>query len=345
MAKTKKNLFIHGGYPKCASTSLQDFLFLNKEPLQNKGFLYPAFENKNILTHERTNGFDISLFILNDNNEYLNKRFDTLNFPEQERKKYIKNLENSFSYTKQQINDSNLNNIVLSSEFFSVNSSNILKFKNEFKEFNIKFIFYIRTPVSFICSAFQQNAKGALRNTLPLDEYIDKDLELNINYFEKFDDYIEVFGKENIILRPLENEQFKNGCIYSDFLNILGLEPDESFSLLKRNSNESSSFEVTELIRLINRLPYDMEIKNKMRKLALNVQFQNNTKIIDTLTEEQIQKIKNKYDPIISKYAKELLNQDKMFLNDKYEAKVSKTSLNNQDIEDILKTLTLKINI
>ena len=112
---------------------------------------------------------------------------------------------------------------------------------------------------------------------------------------------------------------------------------DDDFIILDNNQNESLSFELIELLRIINGLFVAKSSQQEMRNIALQkVKFRNNTKIIETLTEEQVHEIKNKYDPVLNKLAQDFLDQEKMFINDEYEAKAVKTSLNNQDVEDIL---------
>lgn len=96
----------------------------------------------------------------------------------------------------------------------------------------IKILGYVRPPVSFINSIFQEQVKhgrGSLRE-LAVPHYRSR--------FEKFDN---VFGVENVILRRFNSNSFPNGCIVADFCDQTGLPtPDPA---LTERVNESLSRE------------------------------------------------------------------------------------------------------
>jgi len=86
----------------------------------------------------------------------------------------------------------------------------------------IKVVAYVRSPLGFMNSAFQQqlkHGKTAFRFAAARPKYRRR--------FEKFD---EIFGRENVILRKFNPAAFPNGCIVADFCRMLGIQgppPDQ----------------------------------------------------------------------------------------------------------------------
>jgi hypothetical protein len=95
----------------------------------------------------------------------------------------------------------------------------------------IRVIGYVRPPVSYKISIFQEMVKGG-RSTLELDK-------IKLNYRRKFEKFDQVFGRENVILRKFDPASFADGCTVSDFFATIGLAPPER-STIKR-ANESMS--------------------------------------------------------------------------------------------------------
>lgn len=93
----------------------------------------------------------------------------------------------------------------------------------------IRVIGYVRPPISYKISIFQEMVKGG-RSTLELDK-------IKLNYRRKFEKFDQVFGRDNVILRKFDPATFANGCTVSDFFATIGLAPPER-STIKR-ANES----------------------------------------------------------------------------------------------------------
>jgi hypothetical protein len=71
------------------------------------------------------------------------------------------------------------------------------------------------------------------------------------------DQWAEVFGKENLRVRPYEQQQFAGGDIFSDFLCQLGLEMTEEFIRPSKKINASYRIDALEAMRLLNCLPLE----------------------------------------------------------------------------------------
>ncbi len=62
-----------------------------------------------------------------------------------------------------------------------------------------------------------------------------------------------IFGKSNIKVRPYDFNQFKNGSIFDDFLDVLGLNLTDEYTIDKSFVNEAMPLSAIEVKRLINK--------------------------------------------------------------------------------------------
>ena len=99
---------------------------------------------------------------------------------------------------------------------------------------------YMREPVGYSISAFQQRVKNgatAFRLTQP-------------EYRKKFQRFINVFGREHFSARVFARDQLKDGSVVADFCNVWSLPYDPATEV---RSNESISEPVVKLMHLFNR--------------------------------------------------------------------------------------------
>ncbi len=95
----------------------------------------------------------------------------------------------------------------------------------------IRVIGYVRPPVSFKVSIFQEMVKGG-RSQFQLGD-------IKLNYRRKFEKFDQVFGRENVVLRKFDPASFAHGCTVSDFFQSVGLEPPPRETI--KRANESLS--------------------------------------------------------------------------------------------------------
>ena len=142
-----------------------------------------------------------------------------------------------------------VNKVFLSSEVFEYYSDiNLLKgLKQEFSDFDIKVLVYLRRQDKFFQSSYKQVVK--LGYTKSFTEYFH---ELNINYEKLLDDWSLVFGKENLKIKIFDDPEVKSNLL-QDLLKTLEIKNLSTFT--KEDfvtSNESFSNEHTALIRQLN---------------------------------------------------------------------------------------------
>lgn len=101
----------------------------------------------------------------------------------------------------------------------------------------IHIVAYLRPPISYMQSIFQQELKGGSYPTKFQDRY-----PFYSKKIQKFDD---VFGRENVMLRKYEPAAFPKQDVVLDFCQLLGINLPDYQSI---KANESLSLEATALL-------------------------------------------------------------------------------------------------
>lgn len=107
----------------------------------------------------------------------------------------------------------------------------------------IKVIGYVRSPVGFIQSAFQQRLKGGSNLTFNLQSCYP-------NYYKRFAKMDDVFGKDNVELVAFKKDSLHSGDVVQDFAHRIGVEllPEQI-----ARTNEALSLEATALLYTFRR--------------------------------------------------------------------------------------------
>ncbi len=197
---------IHPGMHKTGTSSIQATLMA----LKPEGWIYPTLPMGNM-------GGRFALLFEKKPHEHHSFRTRGVSEVEAERqrvlhyKKFLEQLEYGA--------DTGLNTL-FSGEYLSVASrESIEKIASLYQEYGFtpRVIAYVRKPMSFMQSAFQQRIKSGLRN-LNEDNVGWPDYRVR---FEKFD---EIFGKENVHLSVFEKSFLKDGDVCLDFYGKLGID-------------------------------------------------------------------------------------------------------------------------
>lgn len=288
--------------PKTGSSSIQWFLYKNREKLKKFDVFYPIIKtNEDELLGLR----------------FVNLRKAVMNVLPYGIEEFNKFFEDNFL---SQINENNCSKIILSEEkLFSLKSTDIVDIMLKYG-FNVKVIVCLRNPVDFLASQWQENTKpytGFFNTTI--DKYLN---EANANY-PLILKYIEKLGKDNVIIRPFEKCQWKNGDLIEDFLSVLGVENSDDF---EKNEKQNTSYnrDLAEFMLLLKSLKLDKEIltqlvyeyaeyvvpkdelseydSNSLSELSLAIEknTQKNPKVTDTVSTETKRQVIEKYRDVIS---------------------------------------------
>lgn len=223
----KKDLcIVHIGMHKTGSSSIQNMLF---NLLNDTNFHYANLGNPN--QSEEV----YSLF-----SEYPEKyhghvaRARSALDVSQYKEKKLKMLIDGFKATGNSTIE-----IISGEDIGILNFNEILKLKEFLDTFfkTVKIIAYIRPPVSYIQSAFQELIKHGLSSF--------DFTNCNPNY-ERFEMFEKVFGRENMILRLFKSNKLYGDDIVLDFCNTLKISLDKNYNTIK--DNESISLEALSLL-------------------------------------------------------------------------------------------------
>jgi len=208
-----KDIYIHIGSYKTGTTTIQSFCSENRKLLAKKGCYYPNAPGNNRIS-EAHHGLALSLF-KNYGGLPAGWYRDENSFDD-----YIYKYLSEISSIKE-------NKILFSSEEFcqliNLNDPYIAmqRLKNEFIDFNINIIFYVRDPLSLVKSVYNQFMREVSRK-VPLKSFIDwfyyLDKKIMLPY-EAISIWEDVFGEENIKIKIYS----KSTDHLNEFFNILNI--------------------------------------------------------------------------------------------------------------------------
>lgn len=225
-------IIVHLGMPKTGSSSIQQSLYNNKE-LEN--ICYPDFGeigNHQWLLNRTFESFSSKL--------RENSSLDFISFEKQKinrLRKLEKLLDSSFVEKR---------DILLSAETLCLKLG-----ANELKELHslltnytkeIIAVAYVRSPKSYIESAFQQTlkfavlSKGVSKDSRAKTVVIKQRFPRYQTWFEKFD---QIFGEKNVYFWKFDPSTFPNNCVVTDFCQRLNINIS-SDSIIRVNEGLSS---------------------------------------------------------------------------------------------------------
>jgi hypothetical protein len=236
--KTKKSImttiYLHIGMPKTGTTSLQKFLFDNREKLLEKGYLYP-------LSGMMSNG---SLITFNHHGlgKALLKKYDPKYLVIKNSRSGRIQWESSWEDLKKEIKVINPQNVIISSECFTFKKEFydldiIAMVKKMLEEYETKIVIYLRRQDDFLRSLYCHYMKSPFPNKVPtswilnnentttknmkeMREFIEQ-FKYQANYYSTIELWKKTFGIKSVIVKPFERGQMKNGSLVDDFLETI----------------------------------------------------------------------------------------------------------------------------
>ncbi len=290
-----KTLILHIGMHKTGSSSLQNFLHINRDYfLENHNIDYfSAYANHSKLGAAFTNN---------------HRHFSRIGCFDEESIRRWK--DQRISTLKDALNSISADRFIISGEGFSHGvTPGIQTFYDFVKPYFNKFkiVFYAREPISFSTSCAQQFIKsgmtidqildGTLINPLyqrPTTAPIENGPETLLpNYKSRLEPFVDVFGKENIIVRNFSGGLIGSDVI-SDFLtSVLNINHEDlKFDYKSFRKNESLDHEFAWFLEQLNRSfpPYDFSLgrikynENRPRSLMpviSNAELGNKFRLLD----------------------------------------------------------------
>ena len=319
MQTGKKTIYLHIGMPKSGTTSIQSFLYENREKLSSEqNLLYP------LINSEGQNSIDKKI-------NYRTIMVDAYYRHSKNIKYYNKFFEEKFL---KQIEESKCEKIVFSEECIFMYCPDTQIIDVFIKHcFNVKVIVYLRKPSEYIASLWQENLKPYMDDFHYSIEEFAQNTYINYPLILKF---IDKLGKDNVIVRPFEKEQWKNNNLIEDFLSATDINNFDTGSFPVVNSSynrnlaefmlllKGTGIPRCELVKLLKEYMKHVVPNEKLPVIDSLSDYdftefiaENSPvtpRIIDTLPDKFIEDMHNRYDEILNKIA-QVYGKENMFLN------------------------------
>ncbi len=264
-----KTVYIHIGTPKTGSTHLQTFFKLNKTLLKQKGVYYPAEGS-----YYHNNAHHILARAFNGNYYHWMD-------PERE---YKYTQDWCTTQIRQHINETASQKILLSAEGFWYVSAKELRGIFDNMPLVCKIIVYLRRQDHRLVSVYNQRVKQCRKERYHdhFENFIKIEIEnknSSFYHYPRITKLAKAFGKENIIVRAFEKQQWYYQSLIEDFLNILGLPLTQDFEKAEYR-NESLPYELISLMELLNQQSHlergqQLKFNGRLRHLPLEMELQN----------------------------------------------------------------------
>lgn len=252
-----RQLFLHIGFNKTGSTSLQKAMFVNASALEHHGILYPSDVDAPYV--QRWQHVPLAAAVPGCRLEWVTPR-------------KMATLNDAYSNLHSKLRSSDHHTVVLSSEGFGetgMGADKLKWLKNQFSEFRIKIVAYVRRQDHYFLSTYQEAIKAGRHRKFNFDDFS----SFGQLYFgRRLAPWREVFGFDNVIVRPFTPAIWPEKDLVSDFfkatsINVCGIEKVEP-------ENEGLDFRAVEFLRILNSLQKNSKIgritRPRARKLAVN---------------------------------------------------------------------------
>ncbi|MEP3347586.1 MAG: hypothetical protein ABJN34_04385 [Litoreibacter sp.] len=234
-------IWLHIGSPKTGTTSLQNFLNDNADTLRNSGRLNFMTTGRAHIAHNQ-----LAASARTGNATKLMEEM-------------LREADKTPDMTQ-----------VASSEMlFNLHTARKLSnaAPEEFKQ-RIKVICYIRRQDSYLEALYKQLLKNS---RIPPDRqaFLD-DAKRRLHYLNTFNTYADMFGEENVIVRPFGPKWLVDGDVVRDFAHYLGMPITRDLRVVEGFSNKTFSAEMSELLSQMGDLT-DFNTREVIRELiAIN---------------------------------------------------------------------------
>lgn len=244
-----KNLYLHIGLPKTATSTIQMMLSNEEKLLKELGYLYPIFYLDAMPITNHSVPF-ISLFSNSPAKYYFNvlEGITTAEKVLEVNNDYLKQFNNMLDNFKGE-------NLIISGEGISdLFNPGLLRLKKFFyekfgKDLKIRVIVFVRNPVTRVQSSIQQRVKSGLL----LKDIYSSVFDYSDSFYEKsFTKFLSVFAKDQIDVIRFEDAIEHSDGPAGKFLEVVGIKNGSIPFVKNVYENESISNEAVILLSELN---------------------------------------------------------------------------------------------
>lgn len=230
-----KKLFLHIGFNKTGSTSIQKDLALNAGALLAQGILYP-FRPAAPYMQGRQH-VPLAAAIPERKVSWLKKT---------KRPTLDRAYEALFADLETQAFDT----LLLSSESFGgrdMDARKVAWLQERFTDFDIHVVAYIRRQDGYLLSTYQQGIKGGATKPFDFASYQSRQ---TLKFAARLDLWRDALGAEKVHVRPFEPRLWPEGGLLADFLQTIGAQ--RTGIVPSPPLNEGLDYRAVELLRQLN---------------------------------------------------------------------------------------------
>lgn len=265
-----KTLYIHIGTPKTGTTSLQHFCTENAELFEEQGYCYPIFPHKFKYINIMRNGYFLTYKCYGEDR--------TRNQIEEE-KFFRQGMDFILDHFKK------TDNIIISDEsiwnvVFKRGKPDLwekIRKEADANGYTVKVVVYLRRQDSLATSWWNQKIKIGKRvySKASWEKFVNNPTKLELEYYEPLKIIEKSVGRENMIVRRFGRQYFKNGSIFEDFIDAVGMRYSSRFVISEGQRNVSLVGNAHEIKRVLNALP-DLSDNNNtfFRRIAVSMSEQ-----------------------------------------------------------------------
>lgn len=254
---------IHIGTEKTGTTTLQEFLHVNRYTLQSNGIAY--LKSPGLRNHRKIATFCMDYNPADDQVQSL-ELFDNKtwqDWKEKFKQQYFKELDGLHR---------NINTVIISSEHFhsrlgSCESVSRLLDLLSRNFSDIKILVYLRRQDEVAVSLFSTAIKRGII-TSSIFPKVNKD-NLYFNYEQLLSKWSGVFGHQNVCPRIFEKKKLLNQDLISDFMKVCGIHEFANEFVIPGKKNETLSAYTQEFMSIFNKncICYSKEKPKQINRL------------------------------------------------------------------------------
>ena len=240
-----KTIYLHIGMPKTGTSSIQKYLFLNKDLLEERGVLFRRMPWEYVDSTRRRNAHFLFKRIYDENGKQNPQAFK-------------ERLEEGWKIIDSWLEASD--NIILTDEALwnMVCNRDVLEETMErCQKRNVRLVViaYLRSQDDFVESYYAQKIEEGWNYPRWGDKYFRKMIkDFELDYQEELEKVEGIVGRENMIIRIFDRDAFVGGSIIDDFLSAIGVDDTEGFEELEEEANITLTPDIVEIKRYMNRL-------------------------------------------------------------------------------------------
>lgn len=258
-------IYLHIGAPKTATSTIQRILASNYKKLLKNGILYPR---------DHRHGDAHHTLVCDLIEKHQNIKMPDLWYGECSRGQAWQSLKDEISRSEPDIHT-----VILSSELLFGQSKNLDLILEEITSHlhghEVKVVAYLRRQDQLYSSFFNQDVKGIRQWSHSAYQFYGVHQMFQRDYHSLLALWSDALGRNNILIRPYESQQWLNGDIVEDFCALIDIPRLKSGSV---SSNESLGINQLYIKLCLNRIGFEKSSNDDVLRLITRVYPEKPTK-------------------------------------------------------------------